>query len=247
MDSKSPPVIIVPARLASVRFPRKLLADAGGKPLILRTAERVREQVPEYDLYFAVDGNELGNVLVDAGYQVIMTDPNLPSGTDRTAFANRILKREFVINVQADEPMVRRDHILLLVDGITQPGASISTIACRFQSNEDFQDPNQVKVVMDQNGFAMYFSRSPIPYDREKKADWSNANSNYAYRHIGLYGYKRDFLENFISSERGELENIEKLEQLRALQGGFRIAVGITDFGSVGVDIPDDLEKLNFS
>ena len=246
MDSKSSPVIIVPARLASVRFPRKLLADAGGKPLILRTADRIKEQVPEYDLYFAVDGNELGDVLANAGYQTILTEPDLPSGTDRIAFANRLLKRETVINVQADEPRVRRDHILLLVDGIDKPGTSISTIASKFQTEKDFHDPNQVKVVMDQKGFAMYFSRSPIPYDREN-SDWSQANSHYAYKHIGLYGYKRDFLENFLSDQVGELEKIERLEQLRALQSGFRISVGITDVGSVGVDMPDDLKKISFS
>ena len=246
MDSKSSPVIIVPARLASVRFPRKLLADAGGKPLILRTAERIKEQVPEFDLYFAVDGDELGDVLGYAGYQTIATDPDLASGTDRIAFANRFLKRETVINIQADEPRVRRDHILLLVDGIAKPDASISTIASKFQSEKDFHDPNQVKVVMDQKGFAMYFSRSPIPYDREK-SDWSQAKSNYAFKHIGLYGYKRDFLENFLSEQVGELEQIERLEQLRALQNGFRISVGITDVGSVGVDTPDDLKKISFS
>ena len=112
MTNNSNPTIIVPARLASIRFPRKLLADAGGKPLIIRTAERISSEVPEYDLYFAVDGNELKNLLEKNGYNVILTPSNLPYGTDRIATANKILKKEKVINIQADEPLVTRGHIL---------------------------------------------------------------------------------------------------------------------------------------
>jgi 3-deoxy-manno-octulosonate cytidylyltransferase (CMP-KDO synthetase) len=247
MDSPTTPTIIVPARLASVRFPRKLLADAGGKPLILRTAERLREQVPEFDLYFAVDGEELRDILETSGYNVILTQPDLPSGTDRIATVNQVLKRELVINVQADEPMIRRNHILMLAQALTHPSVSISTLASIFQSEQDFQDPNQVKVVIDNNGNALYFSRAPIPFARDKETRWLQGYSNYAYKHMGLYGYKRDFLEDFLSSQEGQLEKIEKLEQLRALQRGFRIAVGITEYPSVGVDVPEDLKKISFS
>jgi 3-deoxy-manno-octulosonate cytidylyltransferase (CMP-KDO synthetase) len=247
MDSPTVPTIIVPARLASARFPRKLLADAGGKPLILRTAERLRGQVPELDLYFAVDGEELRDILEASGYKVILTNPDLPSGTDRIASANQVLKRELVINVQADEPMVMRDHILMLTKALTEPAVSISTLASIFQSEEDFQDPNQVKVVIDNNGNALYFSRAPIPFARDKETRWLQGNTNYAYKHMGLYGYKKEFLDDFLCSQEGELEQIEKLEQLRALQLGFRIAVGITEFPSVGVDVPADLKKISFS
>ena len=241
------PTIIVPARLASVRFPRKLLADAGGKPLILRTADRIKEQVPEFDLYFAVDGDELKNLLESSGYNVIVTSPHLSSGTDRIAIANRILNRELLINVQADEPMVMRDQILMLADALSRPDVSISTLASVFQSDEDFRDPNQVKVVMDNNGYALYFSRAPIPFARDTQSGSFLGNSIHAYKHMGLYGYKREFLEEFVTSEEGELERIEKLEQLRALQAGFRIAVRITEFASVGVDVPSDLQKIDFS
>ena len=241
------PTIIVPARLASVRFPRKLLADAGGKPLILRTAERIKEQVPEFDLYFAVDGDELKSLLESSGYNVIVTPPHLSSGTDRIAIANRILKRDLLINVQADEPMVMRDQILMLAEALSHKDVSISTLASIFQSEEDFRDPNQVKVVMDNNGHALYFSRAPIPFARDSKTGSLHGHSIYAYKHMGLYGYKKEFLEEFVSSEAGELERIEKLEQLRALQSGFRIAVKITEFASVGVDIPEDLQKIDFS
>ena len=247
MDSNISTVIIVPARLASVRFPKKLLADAGGKPLILRTADRIREQVPEFELYFAVDGDELKNILEDSGYNVIMTNPDLPSGTDRIAAVNQILKKNFVINVQADEPMIEREHILLLTDALSSDDVSISTLASPFLTMKDFLDPNQVKVVLDDNNYALYFSRAPIPHAREQNYQKVNTNFKLGLKHMGLYGYKKEFLEKFTSSQEGELEKIEKLEQLRALQFGYRIAVKITDKVSIGVDVPADMQKISFS
>ena len=247
MDSNISTVIIVPARLASVRFPKKLLADAGGKPLILRTADRIREQVPEFELYFAVDGDELKNILEDSGYNVIMTNPDLPSGTDRIAAVNQILKKNFVINVQADEPMIEREHILLLSDALLSDDVSISTLASPFLTMKDFLDPNQVKVVLDDNNYALYFSRAPIPHAREQNYQKVNTNFKLGLKHMGLYGYKKEFLEKFTSSQEGELEKIEKLEQLRALQFGYRIAVKITDKVSIGVDVPADMQKISFS
>jgi 3-deoxy-manno-octulosonate cytidylyltransferase (CMP-KDO synthetase) len=247
MAKKIAPVIIVPARLASVRFPRKLLADAGGKPLIIRTADRLREQVPEFDLYFAVDGTELLTVLEDAGYNTILTEPSLTSGTDRIAHANQVLKRDFVINVQADEPLVTRSHILSLQKSLSKSGVSISTLASVFQSEEDFHDVNQVKVVIGDDGNALYFSRAPIPFSREEDIRWTRTGHRYAYKHMGLYGYRKEFLDDFLSSTEGDLEKLEKLEQLRALQRGFEIAVEIVEGISVGVDVPEDLLKINFS
>jgi 3-deoxy-manno-octulosonate cytidylyltransferase (CMP-KDO synthetase) len=247
MDSNISTVIIVPARLASVRFPKKLLADAGGKPLILRTADRIREQVPEFELYFAVDGDELKNILEDSGYNVILTNPDLPSGTDRIAAVNQILKKNFVINVQADEPMIEREHILLLTDALSSDDVSISTLASPFLTMKDFLDPNQVKVVLDDNNYALYFSRAPIPHAREQNYQKVNTNFKLGLKHMGLYGYKKEFLEKFTSSQEGELEKIEKLEQLRALQFGYRIAVKITDKVSIGVDVPADMQKISFS
>jgi 3-deoxy-manno-octulosonate cytidylyltransferase (CMP-KDO synthetase) len=247
MDSNISTVIIVPARLASVRFPKKLLADAGGKPLILRTADRIREQVPEFELYFAVDGDELKNILKDSGYNVILTNPDLPSGTDRIAAVNQILKKNFVINVQADEPMIEREHILLLTDALSSDDVSISTLASPFLTMKDFLDPNQVKVVLDDNNYALYFSRAPIPHAREQNYQKVNKNFKLGLKHMGLYGYKKEFLEKFTSSQEGELEKIEKLEQLRALQFGYRIAVKITDKVSIGVDVPADMQKISFS
>jgi len=243
MISSELPTIIVPARLASTRFPNKLLADAGGKPLILRTAERLKQQAPEFELFFAVDGDELFEVLSENGFSCVHTQAELPSGTDRIAQANQSLQCNAVINVQADEPMVRREHLLALVKGLEKEDADLATLAVPFNKLDHFYDPNQVKVVLDSNGFALYFSRAPIPFDREGKESLVAG----AFKHLGMYGYKNSFLEKFLTSRQGKLEMIEKLEQLRALEMGFRISVEVVKFDTVGVDVPSDLRKLDFA
>ena len=240
--SPSLPTIIVPARLASSRFPRKLLADAKGMPLILRTAHRLATQVPEYEIFFAVDGDELAKPLEQNGFSCILTDPDLPSGTDRVAFVNITLERKEIINVQADEPMVCRDHILALTKALRKPGADLATLATPFHNTEDFNDPNQVKVVMDQDGFALFFSRSPIPYDRANKG----VLSSLSCKHLGMYAYRQKFLKEFTNFPCGALEKLEKLEQLRALENGRRISVELVKVGSIGVDREEDLALLSF-
>lgn len=243
MASSSPlPTIVVPARLASSRFPRKLLADAGGVPLILRTANRLADQVPEYEVIFAVDGEELARPLQKYGYSCILTDPDLPSGTDRIAFANQSLKKKEILNIQADEPMVSRDHVLGLTKALRREGSEIATLATPFRELQNFNDPNQVKVVLDQKGFAQFFSRSPIPYNRSKEGGL-NPNS---FKHLGMYGYRQNFLEDFIKLPEGKLEKVEKLEQLRALENGMRISVEIVTQDTVGVDTVEDLAVLRF-
>ena len=247
MSLSALPTIIVPARLASVRFPRKLLADAGGKPLILRTAERIREQVPEFEIIFAVDGEELATPLRDGGFESLLTDPNLPSGTDRIAQANQTLRRPTVINVQADEPMVEREHILALAEALRKEEASMATLAVRFHRTEDFLDPDQVKVVLDGNGYALYFSRAPIPHLRDGIGESHDMEESAALKHLGMYAYKSSFLKTYAERGQGVLEKIEKLEQLRALEFGYRIAVSIVSKATIGVDKPEDLESLSFS
>ena len=241
--SKYPrPTIVVPARLASSRFPKKLLADAGGMPLILRTANRLRQQVPEYDLIFAVDGEEIAQPLKQEGYSCVFTDPDLPSGTDRIAQANKILQRKEILNVQADEPMVLREHVLALTKALQKKGADLATLATPFEKIEDFHDPNQVKVVLNVSGFALFFSRAPIPYNRE----CSHNLSHNCYKHLGMYGYRGDFLNEFTSLPTGCLEDLEKLEQLRALENGKHISVEIVPYDTVGIDTPEDLSNLSF-
>ena len=224
---KSLPTIVVPARLASTRFPKKLLADAGGIPLILRTAQRLDQQAPEYEKFFAVDGEELNTILTEAGYKTLVTNPDLPSGTDRIAEANKILKREHIINVQADEPMVNREHIDELTKSLQNPQADLGTLAVAFESVDDFLDPNQVKVVLSDAGSALYFSRSPIPYKRDGKVEdfLGESNSFKPLKHMGMYAYTAQFLESFSKSQQGVLEKLESLEQLRALELGFSIYI----------------------
>jgi len=239
--SKSP-VIIVPTRLSSTRFPRKLLHEVQGKPVILWTAERIRAVAPEFPLYFAVDHGDLESCLSGAGYETVMTRPDHPSGTDRLAEANASVGADAVINVQGDEPLVTGEQIRALAKGL-EGGADISTLAVRFEHPEDFANPNQVKVVRESTGRALYFSRSPIPYARdtagEVDAAWLSANP--VYRHLGLYAYTAEFLVAFTSMPPSFLEGVEKLEQLRAMESGYSIHVGLTDQSTIGIDAPEDI------
>ncbi|MEO0510112.1 MAG: 3-deoxy-manno-octulosonate cytidylyltransferase [Verrucomicrobiota bacterium] len=236
------PAIIVPTRLSSTRFPRKLLYAVKGKPVILWTAERIAQVAPEFPLYFAVDDVELEDCLGDAGYQTVMTHPDHPSGTDRLAEANERVGASAVINVQGDEPLVTGEQIRALAEGLGN-GCDIATLAVRFEKPEDFANPNQVKVVCARTGEALFFSRSAIPFCRELAgqvdAAWLRANP--VYRHLGLYAYSADFLKAFSSLEPGFLEQHEKLEQLRAMEHGYRIHVGTTDQPTIGIDTPEDI------
>lgn len=239
------PSIIVPARLASTRFPQKLLYEVRGKPIILWTAERIRAVAPEFPLYFAVDDDALEHCLDEAGFNAVRTRPDHPSGTDRLAEANAVVGASAVINVQGDEPLVTGEQIRALAAGLAGE-AAIATLAVPFDRPQDFANPNQVKVVRDRAGYALYFSRSPIPFARDTAgqvdADW--LQQNHCYRHLGLYAYKADFLSAFSGLEPGFLEQIEKLEQLRAMEHGYRIHVGITDQATIGIDALEDVEAF---
>ena len=237
------PSIIVPARLASSRFPRKLLHEVSGKPIILWTAERIRSVAPEYPLYFAVDDVALEECLKNAGFDVVRTRIDHPSGTDRLAEANAVIGAPAVINVQGDEPLVTGEQIRALAEGLRE-GIAIATLAIPFERVEDFTNPNQVKVVRDRSGVALYFSRSPIPFARGVDITDQWLSENTCYRHLGLYAYDADFLSKFSTLEPGYMETVEKLEQLRAMEHGYRIYVGITDQPTIGIDTPEDIAKF---
>ena len=236
------PAIIVPARLASTRFPRKLLHPVRGKPLILWTAERIHAEAPEFPLWFAVDDAALAECLEGAGFRVVRTRTDHTSGTDRLAEANREIRAPVVINVQGDEPLVSGRQIRALAEGLEE-GAEVATLANRFSRPADFHNPNQVKVVRAASGDALYFSRSPIPYPRDAggQADADFLERNGCFRHLGLYAYRAEFLDLFTELSPGVLEGVEKLEQLRALEHGYRIRVALTDEGTVGIDAPEDV------
>ena len=243
--SGSDTAVIVPARLQSVRFPRKLLHEIRARPLILWTADRLAEVCPDYPVVFAVEDVELEDLLTREGLDVFRTKAGHPSGTDRIAEVNQSLGARYVLNVQADEPLVTRRQIELLA-GLIHSGADMATLAFPFSSQADFNNPNCVKAVLDAKGHALYFSRSPIPHPREETqplgVEWFQKNP--CYHHMGVYAYTQDFLASFSSLPPGRLEQLERLEQLRALENGYRIAVGISDQPTIGVDTPQDADRI---
>ncbi|MDQ8197738.1 3-deoxy-manno-octulosonate cytidylyltransferase [Pelagicoccus enzymogenes] len=233
--------IVAPARLASTRFPEKLLHPICGKPLILWVAERIRDQAPDIPAYFAVDDARLKEVVEGAGFRAIMTRTDHQSGTDRLAEANEQIGADVLINVQADEPLVAASQIAALAR-FMEEGATMATLATPFRRRKDFLDPNQVKVVMNEQQDALYFSRAPIPYNRDAFDTFDDAwvDAAPAYRHLGLYAYRAEFLKQFCALPQGKLEVIEKLEQLRALENGVAIKVGLTEEVSIGIDTAED-------
>jgi 3-deoxy-manno-octulosonate cytidylyltransferase (CMP-KDO synthetase) len=237
--------LLVPCRLESTRLPRKLLHKIRGKELVLWVAERIAREAPEFPLYFAVDHEDLEKPLAAAGFRVIRTRADHPSGTDRLAEANRQVAANHVINIQADEPLVTGAQIRTLAE-LVSGKADMATLAIPFTTAADFCNPNQVKVVCDDRGRALYFSRSPIPYPRDLKGQVDDAwvRANPCLRHLGLYAYKAALLERFASLKPGRLERQEKLEQLRILENGYEIAVGLTDEPTIGVDTPEDAHKF---
>jgi 3-deoxy-manno-octulosonate cytidylyltransferase (CMP-KDO synthetase) len=237
--------IIVPCRLESSRFPRKLLHKIKGRPLLLWVAERIAKQAPEFPLYFAVDHELLRDCVTGAGFKSVMTDPAHQSGTDRIAEANRGIRARKIINVQADEPLVTGGQIRALAD-LLDGGAPMATLATPFQRAADFSNPNQVKVVMRRDGRALYFSRAIIPFPRERGVTVDDAwvQANPCFKHLGLYAYQADLLEKFAKLPPGRYEQAEKLEQLRALENGYDIACGMTEDPTIGVDTPEDAVKF---
>ena len=208
-------------------------------------AEQIRRSASNLDLWFAVDDALLRDCLEPLGFRTIMTRVDHASGTDRIAEANRTVRADLVINVQADEPMVSGQHIGLLAKLIEGP-ADMATLATRFTTAEDFRNPNQVKVVCDREGRALIFTRAPIPYARDAQGTIDDAwvAGQPCYRHLGLYAYKADLLEAFARLPQGSYEAVEHLEQLRVLENGRKIAVGITDDPTIGVDTPEDARKF---
>ncbi len=239
-------IVIIPARYGATRFPGKVLALLRGKPVIQWVYERAKRASLIQDVIVATDDERILKTVKDFGGRAVMTSADAPSGTDRIAEVAATLSCDIIINVQGDEPLIRAEMINQAVELLQDSRASISTLAKRIEDPEELRDPNVVKVVFDKEGFALYFSRSTIPYYRDR---WKNPSEIHlgeginAYKHIGIYGYRREVLLRFTKMPHGELERIEKLEQLRALEGGLRIKVGLTTFNTVGIDTPEDLKR----
>jgi 3-deoxy-manno-octulosonate cytidylyltransferase (CMP-KDO synthetase) len=241
--------IIVPCRLESTRFPRKLLHKIKGRPLLLWVAERLAQEAPELPLWFAVDHKLLRDCVTSAGFKAIMTSAAHQSGTDRLAEANQTIGAKRVINVQADEPLVTGGQIRALVS-LLADDAPMATLATPFRRAADFLNPNQVKVVLAPTARrALFFSRSPIPFARERGGVVDDAwvAAHPCYKHLGLYAYRAGLLEEFTQLPPGRLEQIEKLEQLRMLENGYEIACDVTEDPMIGVDTPEDAVKFERS
>jgi 3-deoxy-manno-octulosonate cytidylyltransferase (CMP-KDO synthetase) len=231
---------VIPARLNSTRLPGKVLLPIHGKPLIQWVVERTLQARRLTEVLVAVDDVQVQQALAGVDVEVVMTRSDHPSGTDRIAEAIEGRDCDAVINVQGDEPMISPTLIDKLADTILAGDSEMATAVTPIQSEEDRLDPSVVKVVLNNLDQAMYFSRSPIPYVREPEDE---AIAVF-WRHIGMYAYKTDFLRELVTHPAGNLEQVEKLEQLRALQLGARIQAVITDDVGLGVDCPEDLERV---
>ena len=233
---------IIPARYASTRFPGKPLALLGGKPVIQHVYEKVAAVLEA--AYVATDDERIYDVVKSFGGQVVMTRTDHKSGTDRIEEAIEKIGGEWdvVVNVQGDEPFVAKSQLDTICHCFDDPTTQITTLGKPFESMEAVQNPNSPKIVVDNMGFAMYFSRSVIPYVRGKeKSSWL---THYPFlKHLGIYAYRKDVLRQVTQLPQSSLEIAESLEQLRWLQNGFKIKVGTTDVETVGIDTPQDLER----
>lgn len=239
-------IVVIPARYESTRFPGKPLADIAGKPMVVRVAERAVKSGAR-DVLVATDHPAIARTVRACGYSAVMTRRTHASGTDRIAEVARRLQlpaNRIVVNVQGDEPLIPPALIRAVASKLAQArGAHIATACTPIREVREFLDPNVVKVVLDDAGHALYFSRAPIPHARD--AGTPLAAGVPAYRHLGIYAYRAGFLQRFAKLGPAAIERAEALEQLRALARGYRIVVAITRaLPHPGVDTPADLERV---
>ncbi len=241
-------IVIIPARFSSTRFPGKPLALLRGRPMIEHVYRNSLHSRLAEGVLVATDSEEIYNKVRSFGGKAVMTSADHASGTDRIAEAAALLDYDIIVNVQGDEPLIKHEMIDEAIAVLDDTEASIGTLAKRITDRREIFDPNVVKVVFDNKGFAYYFSRAPIPYYRDlfdATAQLSQDVSDLLiYKHIGIYSYRRDVLKEITQFEPSRLEMIEKLEQLRALEHGYRIKIKETFFETAGVDTPEDLERI---
>lgn len=242
--------IVIPARFASSRLPGKPLLQIHGRPMILRVVDQAKKVQGFDDLCVATDDPRIADVCLAEGVDVVMTNPNHPSGTDRLSEVARIkgwASDDIIVNVQGDEPLVPALLVRQVADLLIQrTDCSMSTLCEPIHSLEEFQRDSIVKVVMSKLNQALYFSRSPIPYDRDGAKVTEPKLHSQAYRHLGLYAYRVQLLQEYVQWDMGVLEQLESLEQLRVLENGHRIAIAVAQVNlPPGVDTQADLDRLN--
>lgn len=241
-------IIVIPARYDSTRFPGKPIAPLKGKPLIRHVYENSKAAAYAHDVIVATDSETIFERVLSFGGKAVMTSSEHTSGTDRVAEVARDMECDIIVNVQGDEPMIRPQMIDDTINILSDGSADIGTLVKKIEEPGEILDPNVVKAAFSEDGFALYFSRAPIPYHRDEWKDLDKfkiQNSKFKiYKHIGIYSYRRDVLLRLTDMKPSRLEEIEKLEQLRALENGFRIKVKETSFETIGVDSPEDLERV---
>jgi 3-deoxy-manno-octulosonate cytidylyltransferase (CMP-KDO synthetase) len=229
-------IAVIPARLASTRLPRKMLREIAGKPLIGVVYEAVKSAPLLADVVIATDSEEIMAACRQHGWNAQMTSSSHRSGTERVHEISRREPADVYLNVQGDEPLVRPEQIASLLQVMENPAAQVGTLMTPAAAI-DVPNPNAVKVVTDLHGRALYFSRATIPFDRDRT--WPAY-----FKHLGLYSYRKSALDRFVTLPESSLERTERLEQLRFLENGIMIYVGVTPYDSVGVDTEEDLQRV---
>ena len=242
-------IVIIPARYDSTRFPGKPLCPLKGIPIIQHVYENSKRALRADEVIVATDSELIREKVETFGGKAVMTDKRHRTGTDRIAEVATSLDAEIIVNVQGDEPLIRPEMIDDVIDVLNDQRASMGTLIKKIEDPQEITNPNVVKVVFDRELFALYFSRAPIPFQRD---EWKSINEirnsqsaiqNF-YKHIGIYSYRKEVLLSLSGLEQTALEKQEKLEQLRALEHGMRIKLKETSFETCGVDTPEDLERV---
>lgn len=234
---------VIPARWGSTRFEGKVIANLLGKPVVQHVWENAKKAKTLDDLVIACDDERIMKVVKEFGGKAIFTSPNQPSGTDRLAEVVNPIDVEIAVNIQGDEPLVKPIMIDNLVMALQdEKAAQMATVMKKIDDEEELTNSNVVKVIVDKNGYAIYFSRYAIPYNRTGEAD--EKKRPVYYKHIGIYAFTKDFLFTFRNLPHSALENAEKLEQLRVIENGYKIKVVETKFDTVGVDTHEDLKRV---
>lgn len=231
---------MIPARYGATRFPAKLMQDLCGKPVIVHTYERVADTRLFDEVYVVTDDDRIEKVIREVGGKVIRSKKEHNSGSDRLAEASRDLDVDIIVNVQGDEPFTDKKNLQKVIDIFVKDltkSIAVASLMERITDPDDIANPNNVKVVVNKFGEALYFSRNVIPFPRDP-----NTKVSY-YKHIGIYAYRKEALQQFTELPPSLLEETEKLEQLRYLENGFKIRLALTDIPTIGIDTPEDLER----
>ncbi|MFC2531774.1 3-deoxy-manno-octulosonate cytidylyltransferase [Capnocytophaga ochracea] len=233
-------IAMIPARYGATRFPAKLMQDLCGKPVIVHTYERVADTRLFDEVYVVTDDDRIEKVIREVGGKVIRSKKEHNSGSDRLAEASRDLDVDIIVNVQGDEPFTDKENLQKVIDIFVKDltkSIAVASLMERITDPDDIANPNNVKVVVNKFGEALYFSRNIIPFPRDP-----NTKVSY-YKHIGIYAYRKEALQQFTELPPSLLEETEKLEQLRYLENGFKIRLALTDIPTIGIDTPEDLER----